>query len=225
MLRFVRSRAQRPSCRKEFSTISTHASLTNVHLINQEHLLHKLGGKKDLHVAESLDRVLHHCGHARADIPVPALVICEMKASGVHILNVATRASAGYQSICLRMYVFTDERCAQSRDVLLWASNLVRPLLTVFAHGEAWDPSSEGQTQAGRRSIEKKKTEVTGGSQWISKMCSNFGKFLKSFRQSGPKTSSTADTTADAAFASFVETTKDTILPPTHFNSDISVCV
>ena len=56
----------------------------------QAHLLHKLGGKKDLYVSESLDRVLHHCGHVRADIPVPALVICEMKASGVHILNAAS---------------------------------------------------------------------------------------------------------------------------------------
>ena len=26
----------------------------------QAHLLHKLGGKKDLYVSESLDRVLHH---------------------------------------------------------------------------------------------------------------------------------------------------------------------
>jgi hypothetical protein len=65
--------------------------------LSQEHLVHKLGGKKDLYVAESLDRVLHHFGHACADIPVPALVICEMKASGVHTLNAATRASAGYQ--------------------------------------------------------------------------------------------------------------------------------
>ena len=43
------------------------------------------------------------------------------------------------------MYMCTDERCAQSRDVLLWASNLVRPLLTVFAHGEACVSGLEGQ--------------------------------------------------------------------------------
>ena len=123
----------------------------------QAHLLHKLGGKKDLYVSESLDRVLHHCGHVRADIPVPALVICEMKLTrqaeeGIRCayLNAPTRAAAGFLSICVRMYVCTDERCAQSRDVLLWTSNLVRPLLTVFGHSEAWEGHTKQDTSKKR---------------------------------------------------------------------------
>jgi hypothetical protein len=61
------------------------------------------------------------------------------------------------------MYVCTDERCAQSRDVLLWASNLVRPLLTVFAHVESW----EGQTLAGRVGYFFSFKGSRGGCQWI----------------------------------------------------------